>query len=148
MYTLYLLARTDLASMTAGRVAAQCSHASNAFVEYMKGTMCETEQALECERLCNIWQGFRNENDDDTYNQSGLGFGTVIVLAATGAEMYFSVNTAKIAGLHAGIVNDPTYPVRDGEVTYIISLDTVGWIFGDKEDPRIKVILGDFKLYP
>lgn len=144
---LYILMRTDLASMNPGKACAQASHASNAFVEYMKGTMCEIDQGLECESQCNRWQGF--ENEDGTYNSNGLGFGTVIVLGATGDEMYEVVSYAQRLSVHAGVVNDPTYPLRDGQVTHVFPLDTCAWVFFvDKDDIRNSMILGHLDLHP
>jgi len=144
---LYILMRDDFASMNSGKAMAQASHASNAFVEYMKGTMLETDRGLECEHDCNRWQGFCDDNGN--YNPNGLGFGTVLVLAVNGKTMYERVALGQALGFHAGIVNDPTYPLRDGEVTHYIPLDTCAWIFTpDKDLPLFKMVVGDLPLHP
>lgn len=144
---LYILLRNDLASMNFGKGAAQASHASNDFVEYMKCRMLETDEGLECERSCNRWQGFVDDNGN--YISTGLGFGTVLVLAVNGKTMYERVALAMELGLHANVINDPTYPLRDGEVTHYIPLDTCAWIFfDDKNDHRNAIVVGDLSLHP
>ncbi len=109
---LYILMRTDLASMNAGKGMAQAAHAANAF-----------QKAAGDEA-----------NGGGTYhewfNQTPQGFGTTITLAMSGhAELYDMVSVAKGHGYLAGLVHDPSYPVRDGAVTHLLPIDTCGYIF-------------------
>jgi peptidyl-tRNA hydrolase len=125
--TLYILMRNDMRSMNAGKAMAQASHASNAFI-YEADT--ERTQVV-------AW-----------VDETPQGFGTAIVLACDEAGMREAVKTAKQFGFTSGIVHDPTYPLRDGDVTHLIPLDTCAYIFGDRNDSTLKEILGDFRLHP
>ena len=106
---LYILMRTDMASMNPGKGMAQAAHAANAFVhdwgessEYVSG-----------------WQ-----------KQTPQGFGTTITLAVPNeAAMIDMIAIADALGYPASIIHDPSYPVRDGEVTHLIPIDTCGYIF-------------------
>jgi len=46
----------------------------------------------------------------------------------------------------AGWVHDPTYPIRDGEVTHLIPLNTCAFVFGTKAECRDTC--GGFELHP
>lgn len=158
MPVLYILMRNDLPSMNPGKAMAQASHASNAFVHYMRHIRAEEDDAVECERLVNDWS-----------SQTGQGFGTVLVLSLSESQMRNAVAATKAVGLHAGIVNDPTYPYRvDSEVAKLVdpsyytldpipgetystlfrSEDTCAWVFGIKGDEMLATILGNFPLHP
>lgn len=67
-YALYILMRTDMDSMNPGKACAQAAHAANAFVDFMHFSGLTTATT---EKLCNEWR-----------EQTGLGFGTTIVLNA------------------------------------------------------------------
>lgn len=155
---LYILMRTDLPSMNPGKAMAQASHASNAFSHYMRIVKCEDDDAVLCESLHNEWA-----------NQTGQGFGTVLVLAVSEQQMLSAVKVAKAVGLHAGIVSDPTYPYRvdaevakfidpvfhtldpipgDGYVTCFRSEETCAWVFGMKGESMVDAVLGKFPLHP
>jgi len=100
--------RTDLASMNPGKGMAQAAHASNAFIH--------------------DWQG---DGDVDAWQaQTSQGFGTTITLAVpTESAMVDMVAIADALGYPAGLVHDPSYPVRDGEVTHLLPIDTCGYVF-------------------
>lgn len=155
---LYILMRNDLPSMNSGKAMAQASHASNAFVNYMRYDRCEEADGLECEELVNMWQG-----------QTPQGFGTVLVLSVNEDQMRAAVQVSNAVGMRAGIVNDPTYPYRvDSEVAALIdpayntldpssggsvttmfrSEDTCAWVFGMKGDTLLEAVVGRFPLHP
>ncbi len=141
-YILYILMRTDLPSMNAGKAMAQASHASNAFIKKHG----KTTEAKE-------WA--------DSTNQ---GFGTVIVLSATRCDLETVVSEVTMSDL----VVDPTYPYivsseiaglineskhtvdpiikNDGNVVLHREEVTCAYVFGDKE--ALKHVLGHLKLHP
>ena len=129
---LYILMRTDLDSMNPGKAMAQASHASNAFV-------AEVFRRNETSHQDNLYHAW---NDD-----TPQGFGTVLVLGVTEAQMCSAVTIADNMGFISGVVHDPTYPLRDGDCTHFIPLDTCGFVFGDKDDSVLQSILGNFELH-
>lgn len=154
---LYILMRTDLASMNAGKGMAQASHASNAFVKMATGDIVDRRAALTKQ-----WQ-----------EETQQGFGTVLVLGATGEQLDAAVEAARLNQFIAGKVTDPTYPYRveSGEIAKLIPtfVDTLprpeiidpkapvtlfrnevtcGFIFGDKEELEAMAIVSHLKLHP
>lgn len=130
--TLYVLLRNDLDSMTCGKAAAQACHAGNAIKHHM---MTKVKDKTTIEDF-SFWE-----------SQTSQGFGTTIVLGVTEQEMRDCV--AILSNFFvAGIVHDPTYPVRDGKITHLIPVDTCGYVYtSDREHQLIKMILGRFNLY-
>lgn len=138
---LYILMRNDLASMNAGKGMAQASHASNAFMKHLNDTVfdlleVDDEVGHEIERLANIWQ-----------LETDQGFGTVLVLGVNEVQMRTAVDVAESLGFVAGIVHDPSYPLRDGDFCHFLPLDTCAYIFGDKNDPMLGATVGCFPLH-
>lgn len=86
---LYILIRTDLDSLCPGKMGAQTSHASNAFVYQYPAA--ENPEVAE-------WQ-----------NQTNQGFGTCITLAATLADIDEIVRTQPKHAFFNTVI-DPTYP--------------------------------------
>ena len=130
---LYILMRTDMDSMNPGKAMAQASHASNAFV-----SNAEPGYYVD-ENLFNDWQ-----------DSTPQGFGTVLVLGVTEAQMRTAVEVAESFGVDkfpCDIIHDPTYPLQDSDTTHFIPVDTCGYIFGDKEDPLLQSILQNFELH-
>lgn len=127
---LYILMRTDLTSMNAGKAVAQGTHAANQCVFEISS---RGDAALK-ERLAE-WEG-----------QTGHGFGTCITLGVNEAQMRTAVQVAQALGLHANICHDPTYPLVDGETVHLIPLDTCGFVFGDPD--LCKLVLDRFQLMP
>ena len=130
---LYILARNDLNSMNPGKLAAQCSHASNSFVYEMFEN-----------------HGYNKKLAIDWMKQTNQGFGTAIVLATDEFGLHQSIQNAQNSGFYAKIVHDPTYPIQDGKTTHLIPLDTCGWVFvvdKTQEHPFISY-LKSFPLYP
>jgi|TARA_B100001093_G_C26690995_1_gene954805 hypothetical protein len=115
--------RTDLDSMNPGKAMAQASHASNQFVATLP------------------------KDAHDIYNEwlQCNGFGTVLVLGVTEVQMRTSVAVANALDLVSDVVHDPTYPLRDGDSTHFIPLDTCAFVFGNKED--CTPVVGNFELH-
>lgn len=156
--TLYILMRTDLPSMNAGKAMAQASHASNAFIHH-----CFFNKSTSSPELQAKVKPWTQETDQ--------GFGTCIVLGVTLKELNTVISIAPSLGFEAGNVLDPTYPyIVDSEISNLISLVanaeppipigngnmlhlrkeiTCAWVFvEDKDDPIAKALLGNFKLHP
>ena len=131
---LYILARSDLASMNPGKLAAQCSHASNSMVHKMRKS-----GNAKMQNLLHKWE-----------NSTKQGFGTCLVLDCHNeismVEVLRELSKGKCEVL-SDIINDPTYPIRDLEITHYISLNTCAYIFCDKNDEKISSILEKFSLY-
>ena len=130
---LYILMRTDMDSMNPGKAMAQASHASNAFV-----SNAEPGYNVD-EELFNAWQ-----------ESTPQKFGTVLVLGVNEAQMRTAVEVAESFGVDkfpCDIIHDPTYPLQDGDTTHFIPVDTCGYIFGDKDDPVLQSIIGNFELH-
>jgi|TARA_B110000211_G_C13929613_1_gene486546 hypothetical protein len=115
--------RNDMDSMNPGKAMAQASHASNQFVATLPTDAYDIyNEWLQCN-----------------------GFGTVLVLEVTEAQMRTSVAVADALDLVSGIVHDPTYPLRDGDSTHFIPVDTCAFVFGNKED--CTPVVGNFELH-
>ena len=137
---LYILMRNDLASMNAGKAMAQASHASNAFIKVMfeRGILHEKDDSYDdIDALGVKWCA-----------ETPQGFGTVFVLAVNEKQMRSTVDVAKALGFVADVIHDPTYPLLDGEVCHHLALDTCAYVFGDKNNPMLSLILGRFPLHP
>jgi len=144
---LYILVRTDLPSMGAGRAAAQASHAANAFI-HSYGNRAEVKE----------WQ-----------KQTPQGFGTAIVLGVDFATLKQTCAAAIGRKFPCDTVIDPDYVVSVSSeiIPYMNSDDsrikiepsptdsnkylihreeiTCGYIFGDKE--KLLELLGTLPLY-
>jgi peptidyl-tRNA hydrolase len=143
---LYIIARNDLASMNAGKLAAQASHASNAFVKHFHAYSQEINA-----RPVNMDVNVRTINGFNEWeNATSQGFGTVLVLAAKMPEIKTTVGIFKAMGYIADVIHDPTYPIVDGEVVHHIPLDTCAYVFvpNKEEDFMASAILKRFPLHP
>ena len=129
---LYVLMRNDLDSLikNPGKMAAQSTHAANKCI--FDGRKKENKELIS---LIDEWE-----------NQTNQGFGTCIVLAVKEKQMRDITAMAKELGYHADIVNDPTYPLQDGDTLHLISLDTCAYVFCRKN--VAKTILYDLSLMP
>lgn len=110
---MYIVVRTDLASMTPGRVAAQVSHAtSQAAWEYINNNTNDT-------MFADMYRLWANESGGDQ------GFGTTIVL--DGGDI---TNLLEIIGAYrySNYVVDETYPLLDGTVTHCLCVTTCLWV--------------------
>lgn len=128
-YVLYILMRSDMASLNPGKAMAQAAHAANHFIDHNKLTLKK-----EIHEWCYC----------GTYS-----FGTTIVLEVNEEELDFQIgrsfNVFPITTLTRGRILDPTYPIKDGEVTHILPVRTCGYIFGRKDE--LSPYVGHLKLY-
>ena len=119
--------------MNPGKAMAQASHAGSAFVHNAEPGYNVDEE------LFNAWK-----------ESTTQGFGTVLVIEVNEAQMRTAVEIAESFGVDkfpCDIIHDPTYPLQDGDITHFIPVDTCGYIFGDKEDPLLESIVGNFELH-
>lgn len=126
---LYILARTDLASLTGGRLAAQAAHAAHLFATKVTDAIVADENS-EVSNAFSEWEG------------QGGGYGTVIVLDGTDIETIRTV-VWTVGETFAGMVRDTSYPAVDGDVVVLTDIETVGYVFypGDamSEDKAINL---------
>lgn len=140
MKVLYILMRTDMASMNPGKAMAQASHATSCFHRLMENTT-EMVMAKNGGHPKGIAADYMEWLAEAAYN-----FGTVLTLAVTEAEMREVIMYADQFEMPNGVVTDPTYPLRDGAVTHYLAVDTCAWIFAEKEDAQN--VLGWLQLHP
>ena len=118
----YVLMRTDLDSMNAGKGMAHSHHAYGA----MKADLRKRPRDLT--KLYLEWQ---MQTDQD--------FGTTITLGGSEAQIERAVYFAnhfladKVA---AGWVLDTSYPITDGSITHLLPLRTCAYLFGHRGDCR------------
>lgn len=135
---LYCIPRNDMATMCAGRMAAQVSHASTKMVF----DILNTSKNERFKELLDVWQ-----------KEAG-GFGTTIVLKPITEnqeselrDLILAVRDSKEGhDIFTGIVIDPEYYVPDGSFYHrMTNVMTCVFLFGYKED--IKKFVGDYPLY-
>ena len=138
-HKLYILMRNDMESMNAGKACAQASHAANAFISHSVSGAINWDSG-QAPIFVREWA-----------NETTQGFGTAIVLGAKIEDIMTSVDRAVVAGYIAGVVHDPSYPVKDGQTVHLIPLDTCAYIFvpddGSNVSSRTRLDLQAFKLY-
>jgi len=132
---LYILMRSDLDSLNAGKMVAQGAHAANQFTHDMDARIKKMDNNEPTSEffLYNAWK-----------TSTPHGFGVTICLDVSGEQLPLVVSAAKRASFVAGVTHDPSYPLLDGKVLHLLPLDTCGYVFGDKSDLRI--LLGQFDL--
>lgn len=128
---LYIVARTDIAQMNPGKLAAQCCHAQSAVAEKMSG-WASTDQYREIRLHYRDWI------------RQGDSFGTTIVLEASLSLIRsFFDEEEGICFIYpkyypaAGLVFDPEYPFSNhyGEVCFSREL-TCAYFFACDETPE------------
>jgi peptidyl-tRNA hydrolase len=127
---LYILMRSDLASLNPGKAVAQGAHAANQCA-FEIGEL--TAESMDIINLFEQWQ-----------SSTPQGFGVTITLDVSGEQLPLVVDAAKRMGIAAGVTHDPSYPLQDGAVIHSIPLDTCGYVFGNKSD--LSILLGRFDL--
>ena len=162
---LYILMRTDLDSMNCGKAVAQGSHASNAFVFSMLKKMADAPIRTAIIRFMaflDVSPGFFRKGIFTDFSLflkwvkgTPQGFGTVLVLGVTEAQLRQAIETSSDCGFAAEVIHDPTYPLVDGDTVHFLPLDTCGYVFGDKNNPLLSGgetreggILSNFNLHP
>lgn len=143
-YYLYILMRTDLDSMNAGKAIAQGCHAANVFAWNMQNRIdslpkTTTQPMASKEDLAHI------ENFRGWQEQAGE-FGTTITLHGNINQIKVALTCAEANGYDTGIVIDPTYPIRDGQITHLISIETCGYVFARRSD--VQWFMGHLELHP
>lgn len=105
---LHLLMRTDLSSMNPGKACAQAHHAAT--------QMAEQVRHMEVTLLYDEWIA-----------QTGF-YGTVLTFGTDEDTLRRLVAVAHLQGMCCGRIIDPSYPLRDGQVTHALTLVTCGFI--------------------
>lgn len=125
LVVLYKLIRTDMASMSSGRVAAQSGHASTQF-----------EKDFYFHRDNTVLSETIRSNKDEWNEETSGGFGTELVLDCPKfSEIQNIVERSKTDDkVFAGMIHDPEYFVQDGTTGHIIAVDTCAYLFGRKKD--------------
>lgn len=157
---LYNLMRNDLPSMNTGKGMAQSVHVGSAFAhEMLVGKFPNAETNATNDELYKKWLG-----------ETSQGFGTVLTVAVNERQMRSTVQTAHMLGFVTNVIHDPSYPVliptelgkamaEEGDPAHAffvgenfnyttIPLDTCAFVFGDKNDPTLEVVVGLFPLHP
>jgi len=148
----YILMRNDVASLTVGRQMAQASHAASAIASRMERAGRQVPESRNTAYECwTAWVRSTKQTSIVSPNNYSQGFGTTIVLSVSEKEMRDTISVALMArsqekSFTAGIITDPTYAVKDGDITHIVSLDTCGYILGDRDSEALKLLTQDFKL--
>lgn len=137
---LYILMRSDMASMNPGKGMAQATHAANQFTFEMEQHLDDSRRSLE-----SLFAP-QSAEDYDSWRED-RGFGTVIVLDCHNENnLCHAISKSISEGYAAGITHDPSYPVRDGEVIHLVPVNTCGYVFvPNKDDPPSS--LRDFNLH-
>lgn len=128
----YLLMRTDMASLNAGKGMAQAHHA---------GTH------LLYKSMTNQWSDAHKNMLTVWLEQAG-GFGTVYTLGADKSDIEQALLLAKQFDMICGTINDSTYPLRDGDTTHFLPLDTCAYILGPVHEIRGALIGLGLGLHP
>jgi hypothetical protein len=139
---LYILMRSDLASLNPGKAMAQASHAANAMVHKVTALRGDMARFGHLKKMYERWS-----------TQTHQGFGTCLVLDCHSEQKMLdtlhSLHKADEsgAGILTEVIKDPTYPVRDGEITHFISVNTCAYVFMDKNDDHLRAQLSFLDLY-
>lgn len=132
--TLYILMRTDMDSMNPGKACAQAAHAANAFVSNVSRSDSHMSAFIN-------WE-----------NHTVQSFGTTIVLNASEKSINAFFDEFGMSNTCMEKILDPTYPIRDGEVTHYIPVVTCAYVFvhdrTDENDPVVAYIKKNFELHP
>jgi peptidyl-tRNA hydrolase len=141
---LFILMRTDLDSMGSGKAMAQAVHAGNALETHFESLTQEPNNNTADPSIYRLSIEFQ-----EWKQQTPQGFGTTIVLGGSMAQIKTDIEWLNLHGFLAGVVHDPTYPLKDGSVTHLIPLDTCAYIFApDKDDPYLRIVLNKYELHP
>lgn len=130
MSVLYVWIRSDLDSMNLGKACAQVAHAASQAAALSNSAIITAAQ----KKAYKEWEN--SAAMEARINDLGIGgydgFGTTIVLdGGTGNDLLdiHGVLEGYDLSLIHGLVTDPSYPVRDGGVTWGVKADTCVWAF-------------------
>lgn len=146
---LYVIMRTDMDSMNAGKGMAQSNHAGIAFVKKIE----EIRASLIEDIKNNIESHDRSSKEivvemyDTWKRQTKQGFGNTVTLDASKYSNRLQFFLEDYVINHEfpcvwEVVDDPSYPIRDGRVTHAVDIPTCAYFFSDKEATNI-----DLKLH-
>lgn len=126
---LYLLARTDIPQMNAGKLAAQASHATSCFELQVR----DNHSLRSSQFNASAWRLD--------------GFGVTITLAATMIQIRDILNETGTS--FNGVVYDPTYPMYNamGD-SFTQGMSTVAWMFVETKEQWDHLQSFDLELYP
>ena len=129
---LYLLVRNDLESMNPGKAVAQGGHAATGFMWALLGATYDDQKIRrpDVQDAFNEWVHQADLARGHMIEEQG--FGTSITLQAKPDQMREAVRYARLIGMPAAVIHDPTYPLRDGSTTHFIPLDTTAYVFAGK----------------
>lgn len=131
---LYILVRTDMESMNAGRTAAQCAHAANLFVKEIIDLQISIGDDDPLIKNFIEWE-----------SQTDQGYGTTIVLDGLSEEFINMKMGLTENEFYSMWVVDPEYPIKDGNTVHLIpNVRTCAFFFAFDED---KGGLKDLELY-
>lgn len=122
---LFLFMRNDMASLNAGKACAQAHHAA-----------CQMLRVYAEHSQLKSWQ-----------RQTTHNYGTVLVFGASiDIIRKICTTSTEIYGLIGGQLYDPTYPVRDGQVTHLIPLVTCGYVLAPRQHQYVQGALSEYGL--
>ena len=142
MLKLFIFVRSDLTSMTPGKACAQVAHAAS-----------QAARRLHDDQAYQAWEAaaLSDRKPTSVYDKhTHESFGTTIVLNAGSGEQMDQLFFEKLEHYTTGckgMIVDPGYPVRDGEVTHLIELPTCVWLFIDDSEPAVKKLMKNYQLY-
>lgn len=137
---LYIIVRKELASMTPGRVAAMASHATSLMEHNHNLLVSQTEIASP------VYEEWVDETTQ--------GYGTAIILQHMNWDEFKENIFAEVEALCSlspegsmcGIVEDPTYAVKDGLVTHYLPVETCAYVLTYKGSKIANTFL-NLKMY-
>ncbi len=130
---LYILMRTDMESMNAGKGMAQAAHAANLFAHHWGGD----------DNTVTAGVGYMD------WLREGGGFGTTIVLSVFGeSELRYYLANAQQLGHPVGIILDKTYPIVDGCAIHSIPVHTCGYVFVKNRHENGGALIEGLELHP
>lgn len=124
--------RNDLDSLNPGKAMAQAAHAQSVLDFHMM----QQEDRSITKQLYNEWK-----------SEEGR-FGTTIVLGASIEQieqLHERIDQIDCQGITIKRMIDPTYPIRDGEVTHLIPLHTCSIVLSS---PAWVNLFAELELYP
>ena len=138
---LYILMRTDMDySMTPGRKMAQASHAAN---------QAQTKLLKDYDPADDRYSDYA-PNRFAAWIEEADGFGTAIVLGCTMDDIWKVHHQQHHVNydFDCGVVHDPEYYIKDGDVYHQLSVDTCAWVFGSPDNPYVKELTEGLELHP
>lgn len=143
MHKLFVFIRSDLASMTPGKAAAQVAHAASQAASMLRGV----GEYREWENSPTAEMNPKSNYGIDAFR----GYGTTIVLDGMTQghlEKLYYTDLSKGLNANYGLIVDPSYPISDGGFTWTVEALTCVWVFGDPDtDKGLEKILRRYELY-